>query len=66
MSMGVHVKNRYMAGSCLACHQPDCENKVVEISLENVLVRVCPSCAIELRNGLTHAISRLDNMLEQL
>jgi hypothetical protein len=60
MSMGVHVKNRHSAGSCLACNQPENEHEVVEISLSNVLVRVCPNCAIELRNGLTNAISRLD------
>lgn len=61
MSLGVYIKNRHSAGSCLACNQPDKEPLVVEISLSNVLVRVCPDCALKLKIELAHALSRLDN-----
>jgi len=60
MSMGVYIKNRHSAGSCLTCRQPDDQHLVVEISLSSVLVRVCPDCADKLRAELGNAISRLD------
>lgn len=57
MSVQASVEKRYSKGSCLACRHEEDVDKVIEISLGSVLVRVCPSCAIELRNKLTECIA---------